>query len=69
MTRPLPEEVSLLEATELPLEVRPLPSLANVLNMAGGENGPGNSVPLTGIRTPHTRMVYSVRGSRLLARN
>ena len=63
----------LLEVTLLdniwPLAEVSLPSLDMVVNMAGGEKGPANSVPGTGIRTPHTRIVYSVFGSRLLPWN
>ena len=67
-TIPLPDR-TLLEVIRPPLVDEPLPSLDKVVNMAGGENGPANSVPGTGIRTPHTRIVYSVFGSRLLPRN
>jgi hypothetical protein len=64
-------EVAIPFAEELlPLLLGPWPSAnCRVLKTAGGELVPASSTPATGTRTPHTRIVYSVLGSRLLARN
>ena len=69
---PVPDEVIRLEVTTAPPLPALAPSLVKVVKMAGGEKGPlsSNCCPETGgIRTPQTRMVYSVLGSSPPARN
>ena len=70
VTTPVPDEVTRLEVITAPGALAP--SLVKVVKMAGGEKGPLSSIccPETGgIRTPQTRMVYSVLGSSPPARN